>query len=174
MVKKRLGAKAMRSIGCWALAALIIPVATTALADNGEYIYPFPAPFALPKNTPTDKVVARAYRTPQQICGKATCRLVNFYVISLRGNQWNCYGDGPLAGTELRGLDMQVIVNGKPQTKLTGETEVEFSSPVEIQLLRNKYEMVNGVASDRLHFGFITKTPGAPSRSQSTSTSTRV
>lgn len=148
----------MRRIGCTVLAALILPVAKPALAETRVYIYPFPAPLAVPKNTPTDKVVTRAYRTPQQLCGKATCRLVDFLTFNLRDNQWVWYDSGPRAGTELRGLDMQVIVNGKPQTKLMGGAEVEFSSPVEIQLLRNKYGMANGVAHDRLHFWFFTKT----------------
>ncbi|MGN5353556.1 fimbrial protein [Ralstonia sp. L16] len=158
---KRLSAQVMRRIGCTVLAALIFPVSTSALANTA--IYPFPALLTLPKNTPVNKVVARAYRTPQELCGAATCRLSNFAAFNLRGNTWHMWDTGPLAGTEIVNLDMQVIVNGKPQTKIEGGSDpVEFSSPVEFQLVRNKSEnLVNGISHDKLQFWFFTQTkPG--------------
>ncbi len=55
---------------------------------------------------------------------------------------------------------MQAIVNGKPQTRLNeDQTPIEFSSPVEFQLLRSSTsELVNGISNDRVVFWFFTKT----------------
>lgn len=153
----------MRRIGCTVLTALILPVATLALADDSRNIFPFPGPLVLPKNAPVDKVMVRAYRTPQQICGEASCMLVRFAVFSLEGDHWVRYGSGPRAGTELRGLDIQTIVNGKPQGKWSEDfhDSMEFSSPVEFQLLRNHYEMINGASNDQLYFWFFVRKPGS-------------
>lgn len=59
---------------------------------------------------------------------------------------------------------MQIVVNGEPLGKFFGGKSVEFSSPIEIQLLRNKYEMANSVAKNHLQFTlFSAGPPGADS-----------
>lgn len=152
----------MRRIVSTVLAALILSVSTSALALIGKDISPLPALLSLPKNTPANTVVARAYVTPQTLCGEASCRLTYF----LPFTKWLVDGGwgnptGPTVLTELKGLNMQVIVNGEPQTKMEGGSPVTFSSPIEIQLIRNNYDsswFVNTTSTGQVAFWFFTKT----------------
>lgn len=152
----------MRRIVSTVLAALILSVSTSALALIGKDISPLPALLSLPKNTPANTVVARAYVTPQTLCGEASCRLTYF----LPFTKWLVDGGwgnptGPTVLTELKGLNMQVIVNGEPQTKMEGGSPVTFSSPIEIQLIRNNYDsswFVSTTSTGQVAFWFFTKT----------------
>ena len=56
---------------------------------------------------------------------------------------------------------MQVLVNGEPQTRMRGESPVTFSSPIEVQLIRNNYGSPwfgTGAAKGDVAFWFFTKT----------------
>jgi type 1 fimbria pilin len=157
MAMQRLDAPAMRGIGRAVFSALSLTVATSAF---GTDFRPFPTALSLPKNVPTDTVVARGYVTPQKLCGEAKCRLIKFdpKLVGLGGMVLPV--TGPRVMTQIRALDIQAIVDGKPQTQLTeDEPPVEFSSPVEFQLLRNVIkDLVSGESNDVMHFWFFTKT----------------
>lgn len=170
MTMKRLNGRTMRGIGRTILAALILIAATPALAWRNKSITPLPALLSLPRNTPADTVVARGYVTPQTLCGEASCRLTNF----LPFTQWLVDGGsgnptGPTILTELKGLNMQVIVNGEPQTKMGGGSTVTFSSPIEVQLIRNNYGSPwfgNATATGKMAFWFFTKTMSGTEENQ--------
>ncbi|MGN8060089.1 fimbrial protein [Ralstonia sp. 22111] len=159
---KRLDGKTMGGIGRTIFAALILIAAKPALAWFDKEIIPPPALLSLPRNTPAGTVVARAYVTPQTLCGEASCRLTYF----LPFTRWLVDGGsgnptGPLILTELKGLNMQIIVNGKPQTKMQGESPVAFSTPIEVQWIRNNYGSPwfgNATATGAMAFWFFTKT----------------
>ncbi|WP_311975673.1 hypothetical protein [Ralstonia mannitolilytica] len=104
MTMKRLDGKTMRGIGRTILAALILIAATPALAWLDKEIIPFPALLSLPRNTPTDTVVARAYVTPQTLCGEASCRLTYFLPFTkwLVDEGWGNV-TGPAVLSELKG-----------------------------------------------------------------------
>ncbi|TXD59509.1 type 1 fimbrial protein [Ralstonia sp. TCR112] len=162
MTMKRLDGKTMRGIGRTILAALILIAATPALAWLDKPIIPFPALLSLPRNTPADTVVARAYVTPQTLCGEASCRLTYFLPFTkwLVDEGWGNV-TGPAVLSELKGLNMQIIVNGKPQTRMEGGSPITFSSPVEFQLIRNNYGSPwfgNATAPGVTTFWFFTKT----------------
>ena len=161
MKKHRLDLKAMRVVGRAVVAALGLTAATSAF---GIDFRPFPTALSLPGDAPADTVVARSYITPQQLCGEGTCTLRYFTPFtmvtpvpgSLPGG-WEV--EGPIVLTAIKGLNMQVLINGKPQTRLSeNQSPIEFSSPIEIQLLRNAVPLVNGVSNNHIQFSFYAKT----------------
>lgn len=156
MKMHRLGLKAMHVRRAVA-ATLGLTAATSAF---GADFHPFPPALSLPGDIPANTVLARAYVTPQKLCGEGTCRLVYFLPLSQGGDIPGLGVDGPTASTEIKGLRMQVLVNGKPQTRLTEDkSPIRFSSPIEIQLLRDSYpELVDGTSADLVQFWFTTKT----------------
>lgn len=57
---------------------------------------------------------------------------------------------------------MQVIVNGKPQRKLDPPDETIFSTPVEVQLVRDAWgDISTSKATQMVHVWFFTKTIGS-------------
>lgn len=164
MKKHRLDLKAMRVEGRAVVAALGLTAATSAF---GAEFRPIPTALSLPGDAPADTVVARGYITPQQLCGEGTCALRYFtpftMVIpvpnSLPGG-WEA--EGPRVITTIKGLSMQVLINGKPQTRLReDQSPIELSSPMEIQLLRNAVPLVTGVSNNYIQFSFYAKTTSA-------------
>lgn len=142
---------------------------TAATAAVGADFRPFPAALSLPRYVPANTVVARDYLTPQKLCGEGTCRLVNFRPVSqihfVPGDIPGVAVNGPTVVTEIKGLEMQVLVNGKPQTRLNeDQSPITFSSPIEIQLLRDSSpELING-STDEIQFWFFTKTMSGSDR----------
>jgi type 1 fimbria pilin len=160
MKMHRLGLKAMR-VGRVVAATLGLTAATSAF---GIDFRPFPTALSLPRDVAANTVVARAYLTPQKLCGEGTCRLVNFLPISMvnliPGDIPGLEVNGPAVATEIKGLRMQILVNGTPQTRLYEDRPpIVFSSPIEIQLLRDSSpELVSGASTDPIQFWFFTKT----------------
>ena len=143
---------------------------TAATSTVGADFRPFPAALSLPGDVAANTVVARDFLTPQKLCGEGTCRLVNFRPISqihfVPGDMPGVTVPGPMVATEIKGLVMQVLVNGKPQTRLNeDQSPIKFSSPIEIQLLRESSpELVNGISDDAIQFWFFTKTTSGSDR----------
>ncbi|MFS5317981.1 fimbrial protein [Streptococcus agalactiae] len=162
MKMHRPGLKAMRVVARAVVAALSLTAATSSSAVDtyGKDFYPFPTALSLPRRVPANTVVARAYLTPQQLCGEASCRLVYFLPNNIFPDGTGLGSAGPTVATEIRSLDMRVLVNGLPQKRLGEEnTPPQFTSQIEIQLLRNNStELVNAASSDRVAFWFFTKT----------------
>jgi type 1 fimbria pilin len=167
VIMKRLTARTMRPIGCAILAALGLTAAATDSAFGadvyGKDFRPFPTVISMPRDTPSNTVVARAHLTPQQLCGEDKCRLVIFRPISFGIDGQGYEVSGPTVITEIGTLAMQVIVNGEPQKRLTdGQSPVDFHSQIEIQLLRNNRGQIPGSvteeSNDRLAFWLFTKT----------------
>ncbi|CAJ0797832.1 hypothetical protein LMG18090_03621 [Ralstonia mannitolilytica] len=161
MKMHQLGLKAMRVVGRAVAATMGLIAATPAF---GKDFSAFPTALSLRGDSPADTVVARSYITPQQLCGEGTCTLRNFTPFSMvtpvpgsLPGAWDV--DGPAVLTTIQGLNMQVLINGKPQTRLReNQPPIEFSSPIEIQLLRNAQRLVNGVSNNHIQFSFYAKT----------------
>lgn len=167
MKMHRLGLKAMRVVKRAVATTLGLTAATSAF---GADFRPFPTALSLPRGVAANTVVARAYLTPQKLCGEGTCRLVNFrpisYVNVASGDAPGFVSNGPAVITEIKGLRMQVLVNGEPQTRLDeNQPSIKFSSPIEIQLLRDASpELGNGTTADSIQFWFFTKTTSGTNR----------
>lgn len=167
MKMHRLDLKAMRVVERAVAASLGLTAATSAF---GADFRPFPTALSLPRGVAANTVVARAYLTPQTLCGEGTCRLVNFRPIShvnvASGDVPGFVSNGPTVITEIKGLRMQVLVNGEPQTRLDeNQPSIKFSSPIEIQLLRDASpELGNGTTADSIQFWFFTKTTSGTNR----------
>ncbi len=161
MKMHRLGLKALRVVGRAVAATLGLTAATSAF---GTDFRPFPTALSLPRDVAANTVVARSYITPQQLCGEGTCSLVYFAPISMvsivPGSISGWEVEGPTVITKIKGLRMQVLVNGNPQARLREDgAPIRFSSPLEIQLLRDSSpELVNGISDDPIQFRLSTKT----------------
>ena len=166
MKMHRPGLKDMRVVGRAVAATLCLTAATSAF---GTDFRPFTAALSLPRDVAANTVVARDYLTPQKLCGEGTCRLVNFLPFSqmhfLPSDVSGVAVTGPIVATEIKGLRMQVLVNGEPQTRLNeDQSPITFSSPIEIQLLRDSTpELINGT-TDAIQFWFFTKTTSGSNR----------
>lgn len=118
----------------------------------------FTGAYALPAGLAKGTVVARRFYTPEQLCGEAQCRLFHFKLITTGSvDVWS----GTTVSTKLIGLSMQVVVNGKPQTRLDRSTDepIVFSGPVEVQLVRDVFDDITTSTATRLiHSWFFTKT----------------
>ncbi|HWV03872.1 fimbrial protein [Burkholderiaceae bacterium 26] len=150
MIVKEFIKCAVPMIGSTVFAVLCLIAAQGASARE---FYPFPATLSLPSGLPKGTVVARRFYTPTQLCGEAKCRLMTFAPFP--------YGaDGPTSPLELKGLSMQVIVNGKAQKRMDlSDPYVAFSTPVELQLIRDSSsDIASSTTQDQIRFWFFTYT----------------
>ena len=157
MHTKQLSTRVARLIRCAVLAALSFAAVTPALA---AYLSGLPAVISVPADTPAGTVVARGYVSPQEFCGEGTCRLVLFYPIDTINNPMDGFVGGPTVPSKMKGFNMQVLVNGRPQMRLKVEQPpIVFSSKVEVQLIRDdSKEFPGGTVWDGISFWFFAKT----------------
>ncbi|OCS49250.1 fimbrial protein [Ralstonia pickettii] len=128
-------------------------------AEAGGNFNVFSGAYALPSGLAKGTVVARRTYTPMQICHDVQCRLTTFKVLNSSGTENTT---GTTGETRLSGLSMQVIVNGKPQRKLDSPDEIIFSTPVEVQLVRDAWDDIStSKATQLVHVWFFTKTIGS-------------
>ncbi|MRT01092.1 fimbrial protein [Ralstonia pickettii] len=128
-------------------------------AEAGGNFVVFSGAYALPSGLAKGTVVARRTYTPMQICNDVQCRLTTFKVQNSSGTENTT---GTTGETRLSGLSMQVIVNGKPQRKLVYPDEIIFSTPVEVQLVRDAWNDIStSKAAQMVHVWFFTKTIGS-------------
>ncbi|CAJ0709662.1 fimbrial protein [Ralstonia thomasii] len=123
-----------------------------------EYVA-FSGSYALPGSLAPGTVVARRFYTPTQLCGEAQCRLYHFKLITKGAADVS--PPNTTVSTRLTGLAMQVIVNGKPQILVDQwkDAPVIFSTPVEVQLVKEPYVEISSSTAKRLvHSWFFTKT----------------
>jgi len=111
-----------------ALAAMAAPVPAVATA-----LYAFGnASLAVPSNAPAGTVVARAYYTPQEFCGKETCDLTGALLFN-KGSVFQSR-NGPDLETNVSGLSVRVLVDGTP---VTDNIRMTLRGIAEVQLFRD-------------------------------------
>ncbi|PMY35837.1 type 1 fimbrial protein [Pseudomonas sp. GW456-L14] len=85
---------------------------------------------SIPKNTASGTILARHYITPSQICGQSKCtatRLASF------PNGGASTSTSSVITTNVSGISTRLLINGTAYG--TGDFSIEFSQPIEVQLL---------------------------------------
>lgn len=155
MITKGLSQRCMQMAGAAAFVMLGLTMMPADVA--AAYFTAFTGSYALPGSLAKGTVVARRFYTPEQLCGEAQCRLYEFKLITIGANQLT---SGTMVLTRLRGLSMQVVVNGKPQASIdkSKDNEIIFSTPVEVQLVKDPYaEISSSTSKNSVHSWFFTK-----------------
>lgn len=118
-----------RVIPWLALAAMAVPA--PAIANTSMYAFG-KASIAVPSNAPAGTVVARAYYTPQEFCGKDTCEITGASLYN-KGSLLQLR-DGPDLETNVSGLSTRLFIDGTP---VTTHVRVTMRGIAEVQLFRD-------------------------------------
>ncbi|CAN0625633.1 major type 1 subunit fimbrin (pilin) [Burkholderia multivorans] len=132
--KRHAAARVMPWLAFAAMAVSASAVANTVMYAFGE------ASIAVPSNAPAGTVVARAYFTPQEFCGKETCDLTGAYLY-IKGSPLRP-ASGPDLETNVSGLSTRLLVDGTPVT--TGIAGTTLRGTAEVQLFRDSRTPKNG------------------------------
>ncbi|MFS2106019.1 MULTISPECIES: fimbrial protein [unclassified Ralstonia] len=138
----------------------ILGLAVMQRAEAHQDLVAFSGSYALPGGMAEGTVVARRSYTPTQLCGEAHCELYSFHMLSTGGRE---ILTGSEVGTNLIGLSMRVLVNGKPQEVFTSSSSsIKFSSPMEVQLFRNDGDVTTSTTSRKIHFTLYMRAMSKP------------
>ncbi|WP_257127219.1 fimbrial protein [Burkholderia sp. ABCPW 11] len=96
---------------------------------------------SLPKNLPNGTVMSRYYISPAQVCGQAKCTMTALSNYPNGGS----LGSGPIISTNIQGIAARLLINGQAYASNSSFwPRVEFSQPIEVQLLGNGRPVQNG------------------------------
>ncbi|AZE49300.1 hypothetical protein C4K04_3629 [Pseudomonas chlororaphis] len=103
-----------------------LAVSPAAKAD----VTAFGQELSIPKNMASGTILARHYITPQQACGESKC-IVQYVTAYPNGDTTT--SSATVITTNVSGISTRLLINGRAYG--TGLVEVEFTQPIEVQLL---------------------------------------
>ncbi|QCP54835.1 type 1 fimbrial protein [Trinickia violacea] len=114
------------------LAAVVAgAVPLSAWAQNYYSADAFGQQISIPKSVASGTVLARHYITPIQACGQTKCTATSFNNFPNGGS----LGTGPTITTNVSGVSTRLLINGQMYATGTFATPIEFTQPLEVQLL---------------------------------------
>lgn len=120
-------------------ALLLSSIALVPATVRAAQLYAFgQSSITVPSVAAVGTVVAREYYTPQQICGKNACEVID---MKLKPQGGSNDAPGPDIGTNVSGLSTRLLFDGAP---VSSSTRTTIRQSVEVQLFRNDQTPENG------------------------------
>ncbi|MBM0280846.1 type 1 fimbrial protein [Pseudomonas chlororaphis] len=141
MIRALFGAPQLCVIALMALA--VSPSARAASVDA------FEQELSIPKNTASGIILARHYITPQQACGASKCSVEKIYAYPGGGVSTS---NATVITTKVSGISTRLLINGRGYG--TSAPWVEFTQPIEVQLLSEGRTNLGGSLSDSQAFPY--------------------
>ncbi|KEZ07460.1 hypothetical protein GQ57_02405 [Burkholderia sp. MSh2] len=113
---------------------LVLLAAGALQSARATDITAFGMEIAFPRITASYVVLGRHYISPMEACGLSKCSIISNLLFPYGGSAW---GNGPAIATNVTGVLARLLVEGKPidNQEATPEKRIEFSQPLEVQLL---------------------------------------
>ncbi|EIM16748.1 fimbrial protein [Pseudomonas chlororaphis] len=137
------------------LCVIVLMTLVVSPSAKAAAVTAFGQNISTPKNTASGTILARHYFTPSQVCGKSKCRATRLDTYPKGGDNSST---SAVITTNVSGISTRLLINGSAYG--TQSLSVEFSQPIEVQLLsdgrENLGDSLAGTSPNPSYFQFST------------------
>ncbi|MGY4817606.1 fimbrial protein [Pseudomonas chlororaphis subsp. piscium] len=110
----------------------VIAFMALAASPSASALDAFGQALSIPKNTAAGTILARHYITPREVCGESKCTVKSITVFPNGGGSSSTE---TVITTNVSGISTSLLINGKAYGSSYPYPLVEFTRPIEVQLL---------------------------------------